>query len=125
MKKAELPPDEGQWLAIEQETVDALMKRRRIREKSTIGKLQKDEEDLEEEQWRRHREVDRLVAEEMPLMVEDHPDLVVQEMAIIQQLKKMVEIKEDEEEVLRTKVVSAREVSQEWDNWLPASCFGS
>ena len=119
MKKAELPPDEAQWLAIEQETVDALMKRRRIRQKSTIRSFQKDE-GVDCERQKIQRGVEKLIAEEMPRMVDDHPDLVAQEMKILQTLKKMAEVKEEEEEVLQTRVISPKEVARDWEQWLPA-----
>ncbi|CAL1136331.1 unnamed protein product [Cladocopium goreaui] len=71
MKKAKDPVSEHQWLALEKDTVDALLVRRRLRGKSAIR-------------------------------------------------KKMAAETNEEEEVLQTRIVSPREVAENWSDWLPA-----
>ena len=47
MKSAQLPVPEETWIALEKETVDALVIRRRMREKSTIRKIEEEESEKE------------------------------------------------------------------------------
>lgn len=54
-------------------------------------------------------------------MIEDDPELAVEEMKIIYKMKKMAEVpNEEEEEILQTRIVSQREVSENWEDWLAA-----
>ena len=55
----------------------------------------------------------------MRLMIEDNPELAVEEMKIIYKNKKMAEVP-NEEEILQTRIVSQREVSENWEDWLAA-----
>ncbi|CAL1147447.1 unnamed protein product [Cladocopium goreaui] len=88
MKKAKDPVSEHQWLALEKDTVDALLVRRRLRGKSAIRKIEED--DVEEKER------------------ED------------QKKRKMAAETNEEEEVLQTRIVSPREVAENWSDWLPA-----
>ena len=62
----------------------------------------------------------RVIEKEMCLMIEDDPELAVEEMKIIHQLKKMAESPNEEEEILQTRIVSQREVSNNWEDWINA-----
>ena len=91
MKPALHPISEERWMALERETVDALVVRRRMREKSAIRRLEETEEKEKEENEDVKRKVNllRVVEQEMRLMVEDDTELAVEEMKIIAKLKKM------------------------------------
>eukprot|EP00438_Fugacium_kawagutii_P029791 Skav227164 [mRNA] locus=scaffold502:278286:285743:- [translate_table: standard] len=124
LKKGTIPPNEDQWLAIERETLDELAKRRRLREKTSVRKLEgimknDDEEDL---QKKRRNQILRLIEEEMRIMVNDPPEVVLEEMLIISKMKQLIELEHpDDEEVLQTRVVSTKEVRREWDAWKKAA----
>ena len=62
----------------------------------------------------------RLIEKEMCLMVDDHPELAMQELQILAKIKSMAMIPNEEEEVLQTRLVSPKEVSQHWPDWLQA-----
>ena len=113
MKPAQQPISEESWMALEKETVDALVIRRRMREKSAIRKIEEaDEKEVEKsEEIKRRVSLLRVMEKEMCLMIEDDPELAVEEMKIIHQLKKMAELPNEEEEILQTRIVSQREVS--------------
>ena len=85
MKPATLPLSEQGWVAIEKETVDALVVRRRMREKSSIGKIGKESEDeiQEEEEKKKQVHLLRVIEEEMRIMVDDPPDLALEELKIL------------------------------------------
>ena len=126
MKKAQERPDESVWLAVEREVADALTKRRRLREKTTVRSLKmKEDEDSENEEKKQaalRREFTRVVEEETQKMLTDDPEMVTEEIEILAQLKKAVdagEVREDDE-VLQTKIISPQEVSRKWKEWLPA-----
>ena len=91
MKPALHPISEERWMALEKQTVDALVVRRRMREKSAIRRLEETEEKEKEENEDVKRKVNllRVVEQEMRLMVEDDTELAVEEMKIIAKLKKM------------------------------------
>ncbi|CAL1129507.1 unnamed protein product [Cladocopium goreaui] len=117
------PEDENQWLALERELMDAWTVRRRLRDKSTVKKLEgfeDPEEDRKDEVLKRNSRIVELIEEEMKKMVDDDPESVVDEMVLIGALRKMIEVPEDHEEVLQTRIISPREVSSQWHNWLPA-----
>ena len=50
MQKAIERPEEGVWLAIEREVLDALTKRRRLREKTTVRRLKMEEKEEGEDE---------------------------------------------------------------------------
>ena len=85
MKPATLPLSEQGWVAIEKETVDALVVRRRMREKSSIRKIGKESEDeiQEEEEKKKQVHLLRVIEEEMRIMVDDPPDLALEELKIL------------------------------------------
>ena len=122
MKKAQLPVADEGWIALEREAADGLAVRRRLRGKSAVRKIEEYgevEEESEENKERRVR-ILRVIEEEMRRMVEDEAELAVEELQILAKLKKHAGIPNEEEEVLQTRIVSPREVSQHWEEWLPA-----
>ena len=123
MRQAELPESEAQWIATEKETVDALIIRRRIRDKSAVRRMEGGEERKdEEEEGRKQRSlIQRVKEEEMKLLMdEESSQVILDEMRILLKLKKAIEEPSQEEEVLQTKIVSPKEVCDQWEKWLPA-----
>ena len=117
------PPTEEKWLAIERETLDELAVRRRIRGKRSIRRFGMTEEEVEEAQRQEEfkRRVEKMIKEEVPLMIHDDPSLVSEEMVILANLRKMVTSNESPlEEVLQTKIVSQKEVVENWPRWKEA-----
>ena len=103
--------------------MDALVVRRRVREKSTIKKVEEnDEEEVERKEEEKKRvNLLRFIEQEMRLMVEDDASLALEEMKLISSLKKMAEKVNEEEEILQTRIVSQREVSENWKDWTAAA----
>ena len=122
MKKAKDPVSEHQWLALEKDTVDALLVRRRLRGKSAIRKIEEDdvEEKEREEQKKKRINYMRVIEDEMKRMIDDDPETVMDEMDILCNLRRMAVQPNEEEEVLQTRIVSPREVAEHWSDWLPA-----
>lgn len=117
--------DEGVWLAVEREVLDALTRRRKLREKTTVRRLaMKEGEDEEGEEVRNaklRKQFFNVVEEETRAMIEVDPELVTEEIGILAQVKKAMglEEKNDDDEVLQTRIVSPAEVSKKWEEWLP------
>jgi len=65
-----------------------------------------------------------MIEEEMRTMVDDDPELALEELKILGSLKKMAVLPNQEEEILQTRIVSPKEVSENWEEWLPASKSG-
>eukprot|EP00435_Cladocopium_sp_Y103_P009390 s5129_g2.t1 len=128
MRKALERPDEGVWLAIEREVLDALAKRRRIRGKTAVRRAQVEEkvEDEEEEEVARvakmRAQFVKVVEEETKMMLEDDQSLVSEEIEILAGIKKILDAQEksDDDEVLQTKIISLQEVSKKWSEWIEA-----
>ncbi|CAL1129313.1 unnamed protein product [Cladocopium goreaui] len=125
MRKATEPITNEKWVAIEKEVADTLTTRRRLREKTTVRKMEFEEKKTEESQKEDEEKfqklklrLSRIIEEEMKLMVEDHPELAKDELAWIAKMKKMMEEPTEEDEILQTKVISSREVAQHWNEWL-------
>ena len=53
-------------------------------------------------------------------MVEDDPDIAVEELKWVAKMKRMMEEPSEEDEILQTKVTSSREVARSWKSWLAA-----
>ena len=62
----------------------------------------------------------RVIEDEMKMMINDDPETVMDEMAILANMRKMAAETNEEEEVLQTRIVSPREVTENWSDWLPA-----
>ena len=110
MRKATEPITNQKWVAIEKEVADALTTRRRLREKTTVRKMEFGEKKTEESQKEDEEKfqklklrLSRIIEEEMKLMVEDHPELAKDELAWIAKMKKMMEEPTEEDEILQTK----------------------
>ena len=123
MSKGKSPVSEDQWLALEEETIEEMVRRRRIRGKAAVrglkGQESEAEEDVEgaQEREERRQEVQKMIREEMKLMLEDEEESVADEMLILKSIKKEVEELKEEEDVLQTKVVSSKEVVHDWSKW--------
>ena len=127
MRKALERPDEGVWLAVEREVLDALTKRRRLREKTTVRRLQMEEPEKDEEEEaakvaKMRMQFTKVVEEEMKMMLEDDQELITEEIEILASLKKILNSQEvnEDDEILQTKIISLQEVSKKWQEWLPA-----
>ncbi|CAL1129619.1 unnamed protein product [Cladocopium goreaui] len=126
MQKAIERPEEGVWLAIEREVLDALTKRRRLREKTTVRRLKMEEKEEGEDEAVRlakmRNRFTRMVEEETKAMLDDSPEMITEEIDILAKLKKMLDSQEkgEDDEVLQTKIISLPEVSKNWNDWLPA-----
>lgn len=123
MKPAQLPISEESWMALEKETVDALVIRRRMGEQSAIRKVEQEDEKEAEKSEDRKRRVNllRVIEQEMRLMIVDDPKFAAEEMKITHKLKKMAEVPNEEEEILQTRILSQKEVSENWEDWLTAA----
>ena len=99
-----------------------------MREKTTVRKLQMEDDAEEEEEEEKVRvakmriQFSKVVEEEMKLMLEDDQELVTEEIDILASIKKMLNAQEqnEDDEVLQTKIISLQEVSRKWEEWLPA-----
>ena len=124
MRATTEPLDERVWVAIEKEMVDALVLRRRLRQKTAVRRLDASLKAPKEEDEVKKRVRDRImkvVEEEARRIIGDDPELAAEELKIVAKLKKMAEgIEMEEEEVLQTKIVGPREVAAKWKDWLPA-----
>ena len=61
-----------------------------------------------------------IIDEDMKHMVEDDPDIAVEELKWVAKMKRMMEEPSEEDEILQTKVISSREVARSWKSWLAA-----
>ena len=126
MKPAHLPLSEEGWVAIEKETVDALVIRRRMmRGKSASRKIEEESEDeVQREEKTKGLHLLRMIEEEMCTMVDDDPELALEELMVLGSLKKMAVLPNEEEEILgRHELCRQRrfmEVSENGEEWLPA-----
>ena len=122
MRRLEDPPTEGHWIALEKELLDGLSLRRRIRGKTAVKKIQKEQGEVEEKEEEAKRRMRKVLEEEALLSMEDSPQLAVINAQLIARLRRsMVAAEVEEEEVLQTRIVSAKEVAQNWEAWKPAA----
>ena len=122
LKKATEPVQEGIWLALEREGLDALKIRRRIRGKTTMmsAAVQDEEEEGRRMKAEEKRRILKIVAEEMTMMVQEDPETAGMSLRTLSRLRRMIKEPQEEEEVLQTKVVTQQQVSSEWNEWVPA-----
>jgi hypothetical protein len=127
LRKAKEPITDQKWVAIEKEAADALTTRRRLREKTSVRKIEveekdsKIEEEAEEEKVQQLRQrLSRMIEEEMKDMVEDDPEIAVEEFKWVAKMKRMMEEPSEEDEILQTKGISTGEVAKSWKSWLEA-----
>lgn len=118
------PVTEAIWIALEEETMDALLGRRRMREKvSPVFKKMMSEEGEEAKERRAEDPVliQRIIEEEMVNLIHDDPESTRGELKLLGGLKKMIEEKKESEEILQTKIVSPYEVQRNWEEWKDAA----
>ena len=124
IKKLMEPVTEATWIALEEETLDALNSRRRMREKVSPV-FRKIEETPREEPERPQPEdpalVLRIIEEEMVALMHEGPENARDELRVLGGLKKMIEEKKDYDEILQTKIVSPYEVQKNWEEWRGAA----
>ena len=123
MKKAIEPVEEGVWLALEREGLDAMVVRRRLRGKTSMRKMKIDEEDDEREEQRRSEErnrLRRLIEEEMMMVVRSEEDLVGAGLKGVSKLRKALQDPEEEEDILQTRIVNQQQVAKDWTAWTSA-----
>ena len=119
MRKALEPITDQRWVAIEKEVADALTTRRRLREKTTVRKMEVEEkktegQDEDEEKFQRQKlRLSQIIEEEMKLMISDHHELAMEELKWIAKMKKMMEEPTEEDEILQTRVISTKEVAHQ------------
>ena len=124
IRKLMEPVTEAIWIAPEEETMDALLGRRRMREKvSPVFKKMMSEEGEEAEERRAEDPVliQRIIEEEMVNLIHDDPESTRGELKLLGGLKKMIEEKKESEEILQTKIVSPYEVQRNWEEWKDAA----
>ena len=114
----EPPEEQGTWIAVERQAEDeddALRMRRRIGGKTAVRALSLKDEVQGELLWsQRMRQADA-VAEETLRMITDEEDTIP---TMVRQIKQNLIVPEiEEEDVLRTRIVSAQEFLQEKDLW--------
>ena len=85
LKRAEKPPDEEGWIAVEKDMEDPLVIRRRLRGKveAMSLKLEEEEERPEEKESRRKAKMFQVIEEEMKKLIDDQTGLASEEMKII------------------------------------------
>ena len=127
LKSTTLPISDEAWMALEAEVPDPHERRRRLRDKVTVRKVQVESQGEEEKEREREVEfasrVKQILEEEMPLLMFEGSDLAEEEMKILTALRKQAttDQRQEEEEVLQTKIVSPKEVSAQWDQWEEAT----
>ena len=123
MRKLQQPPEEDHWMALELEVADAFKVRRRIRGKTAIRGLQY-EEDPEERDESSSYEVARamkVVQEEMGHLIHDDFEVAVEELKVLAEIKKLALEPQVSDEVLQTKIISPKEVRENWKEWISPS----
>ena len=114
----EPPDEEGAWIAVQRQAEDeedALRVRRRIRGKMAVRALSLEDELQGELTWLQRTRQEEVVADEALRMITDEEDTIP---TIVKQVKQRLTIPEvEEEDVLRTRIVSVNEFLQEKDLW--------
>ena len=75
---------------------------------------------FKEEEKRKRVHLFRMIEEDMRTMVDDDPELALEELKMLGSLKKMAVLPNAEEEILQTRTVSPKDVSENSEEWLPA-----
>ena len=120
LQKLDTPPTTTHWIALERESADQIAVRRRIRGKTTIKAVrQEEEEEAQEGSWERQRSrILKVVEEEMMHLVNDDPEIAIAGVQTLTKLRKLASSESEEEEVLQTRIISPKEVNQQWSEWL-------
>lgn len=121
LRNLQSPPEESHWIALERDLLDTFTVRRRIRGKTSVKKIEKLEEEGEDNWHQKEMMIMKVVESEMLQMIQDEQELMSMELPIITQLKKMASQPREQEEVLQTKVISPQEVIARWEEWIQPS----
>lgn len=117
----EPPEEDGAWVAVErmaEDVDDALRMRRRIRGKIAVRALSTEDGVQEEQEWLQRTRQEEVIAEESLRMITDEENTVP---LVVKQVKQGLVVPEvEEEDVLRTKIVSVQDFLKEKDLWGPA-----
>lgn len=85
-----------------------------------MKKIQKQDEDPEDESEKKKARTRQVLEEEMRKVLDDPPHLASTTAQLLARLSKAADVEEGEdEEVLQTRIVSQREVLKEWSLWEP------
>ena len=115
------PMDHRFWGALEEKSRDAFVLRRRLRGKTSVRRVHVSlEEDEHQEGQEAKQRVEKVIQDELQYLVEDDPEIAAEEVKLFARLRKMVEDVDESEEVLQTKIISPKEVSKKWEEWLEA-----
>ena len=121
-KTSEPAPSLETWMAVvraAEEEEDPHVARRRIRGKMTMKAMKMEDEDeyekMEKEQKRHQERVSKVILEESVIMLKDEMKVMD---VVFEELKKVKSaVTQEEEQVLRTRIVSPRELLQEAPKW--------
>ena len=108
-----------EWIAIEEELVNALVKRRGMREKTApmVRRLEGGDEKKKNEEEDQAGRVAKIIEEEMGMLIEEDPSIIPQVMQVIGKLRRLIEGSMDDE-ILQTRIVSPLEVLRDWKEWV-------
>ena len=123
MEKTTEPVEEGAWIALEGRIVDPWSTRRRLRGKTAVRRVHPtlDQEGEDSETEKKKEEVKQIYAvieEEMRGIVDEDPEVASGIIHAVARLRKIATVMEESEEVLQTKIISPKEVSRKWGEWL-------
>ena len=123
MEKTTEPVEEGAWIALEGRIVDPWSTRRRLRGKTAVRRVHPtlDQEGEDSETEKKKEEVKQIYAvieEEMRGIVDEDPEVASGIIHAVARLRKIAAVMEESEEVLQTKIISPKEVSRKWGEWL-------
>ena len=123
MEKTTEPVEEGAWIALEGRIVDPWSTRRRLRGKTAVRRVHPtlDQEGEDSETEKKKEEVKQIYAvieEEMRGIVDEDPEVASGIIHAVARLRKIATAMEESEEVLQTKIISPKEVSRKWGEWL-------
>ena len=112
-------PTTQEWIAIEEELVNALVKRRRMREKTApmVRGLEGGDEEKKNEEKDQAGRVAKIIEEEMGMLIEEDPSIIPQVMEVIGKLRRLIEGSMDDG-ILQTRIVSPLEVLRDWKAWV-------
>ena len=83
--------------------------------------MEEEEEDTEEEVKEKEAEVRRIhqvIDEEMRSILDEEPETAAEIIKMVGKLKKMAATADDTGEVLQSRIISPKEVSKRWEEWL-------
>ena len=123
MEKTTEPVEEGAWIALEGRIVDPWSTRSRLRGKTAVRRVHPtlDQEGEDSETEKKKEEVKQIYAvieEEMRGIVDEDPEVASGIIQVVAKLRKIATAMEESEEVLQTKIISPKEVSRKWGEWL-------